>query len=244
MLFKVQFKTLKKVSFIALKKSFGVKQLFFGVINLFAISWITTIFLSLVHLDNNLLKMVLTMAIFLLIPKKYAEKIKYFFLILVILRFMVDNSIYSLEFITNFILLFVVLFLFRGFLENEANSLGQELFSEEIKVSQLKPGMILSKIIVQKDKGELDYLKKENTEIVYYKGSYYIQQAKSFLNLKDFVGEEPEGLTKKQIILIKEMGFKKINVSKTISFASLMFAGVLLTLILKGNFISFLKGIL
>jgi len=243
MLFKVRLKTLKKISFASLKKSFEVNQLFFGAINLFVFFWIVELFLSLVNLDNNLLKIGLPMILFLFLPKKFEGKTKYFFLVLVFLRLILDQSVYSLDFFKNFLFLFLVVFLIRGFLETGVNNLGQEVFSQEIKINQLKSGMILSKIIVKKDKGELASLKSENVEVVYYKKNYYAQQPKSLLNLGDFIGEEPEGLTKEQIKLIKEMGFKRVSVSKTISFAILMFGGVLLTLFFKGNFLSFLMGV-
>jgi hypothetical protein len=240
MFFQVPFQTLKKLTILSIKKSFEPKQLFLRIINLFVLFWFVELFLSFIHLNSNMLKIALPMALFLLIPKKYEIKMKYILIGLFILRLIFDNSIYSFEFLKNFIFLLFAALLFRGFLENEANALGKELFNEEIKVSKLKIGMVLGVTIVKKDKKELPLLKKAKLEIVKYKGNYYVQQPKSFLSSTNFIGEEPEGLTKEHIRLIKKMGFKKIRVTKTVSFAMFMFMGALLTLIIKGDFLSFL----
>lgn len=244
MFFQVPFQTLKKITILSIKKSFEPKQLLLRVVNLFVLFWFVELFLSFIHLESNVLKIALPMALFLLIPQKYEAKMKWVFMGLAILRFILDDSIYSFEFLKNFLLLLVVALLFRGFLEHETNALGKELFNEEIKVSKLKIGMVLGVIIVKKDKKELPLLKKAKLEIVKYKGNYYVQQPKSFLISANFLGEEAEGLTKEQIKLIKKMGFKKIRVSKTVSFAIFIFIGALLTLIIKGDFLSFFGKIL
>jgi hypothetical protein len=244
MFFQISFQTLKKITLFSIKKSFEPKQLLLRIINLFVLFWVVELFLSLIHLQSNILKIALPMALFVLIPKKYENKMKWVFAGFLILRLVIDDSIYSWGFLTNFLLLLLVALLFRGFLEHEAKALAEELFNEKIKINQLKPGMILGVSIIKKDKKELPLLRKAKIEIVKYKGNYYVQQTKSFLSSNPFLGEEPEGLTREQIKLIKQMGFKKIIIGKTISFALFMFIGVLITLIIKGNFISFFGNIL
>ncbi len=244
MVFKIKFKNLKKVSLNSLKESFELKQVLFLIINLFAIFWVIGILLSLVNLNNPLLKISLTMLIFLSIPKKYKNKSIYFLSGFVILRLIIDKSVYSWTFLINFIVLIFLGLFIRSFLLKGVNQLGQEIFSKEISVNKLKPGMILSEVIIKKDKKELKSLQKnKDTKIIKYKEHCYIQQPKSLLNFEGFIDEESEGLTKEQINLIKKIGIKTIKISQTIPFALFMFAGVLLTFIIKGNFLSFLKGI-
>lgn len=250
MLFKIRFKSLKKITLVSIKKSFEIKQLLLGAINLFAIFWVVGLFLSLANLNTNLLNMGLTMVLFLLIPKKYQGKMVYFFFSLAILRLIIDESVRSLDFFKNFFLFFLAFFIIKGFLENEADNLGQEIFNKEIKIGKLKPGMILSRIVVKKDKKALNLLKKENILFIKYKSFYYFQQPElmvmnnSISEEETFIGKEPGGLTKEQIDLMKKIGFKALMIEKTIPFAIFMFLGVLLTLTIKGNLLYFLKSVL
>ena len=85
-------------------------------------------------------------------------------------------------------------------------------------------------------KQELNDLKRlPDTEIIKYKGDYIIKKPKSSIEFDNFIDEEAEGITKKQIYKIKDIGFAKIRVSQTIPFAPFIFLGVLLTILVKGN---------
>ncbi|MBU4204936.1 hypothetical protein KKH26_02030 [Patescibacteria group bacterium] len=168
----------------------------------------------------------------------------YFLLVFVILRLIIDESVYTFSFLMNFISILFIWVFFRSFVINGINNFGQEIFSKEISINKLKPGMILSDMITKINKGDLELLKKEsNIKITKYKDQYYFQTPKSFLCLNNFIDEESEGITQKQIILLKKLGIRKIKISQTIPFAVYMFAGVLLTLLIKGSVLSFIKGI-
>ena len=52
---------------------------------------------------------------------------------------------------------------------------------------------------------------------------------------EDYLKVEAEGLTRKQIEKIRKLGFKKVKVSSTIPFAPIIFLGVIITLLVKGN---------
>jgi len=67
----------------------------------------------------------------------------------------------------------------------------------------------------------------------------HIKKVKSAFYADNFLDEESEGLTQKQIEKIRAADIKKIRVSQMISFAPFIFLGVILTLIAKGNIIIF-----
>ncbi len=94
-------------------------------------------------------------------------------------------------------------------------------------------------------KQELNALKKfSDTNIIRYKGDYFIQKPKSSFELDNFIGEEAEGLTRVQINKLKRIGVKMVKVSQTIPFAHFMFLGVILTIIVKGNILIVIKNLI
>ena len=86
--------------------------------------------------------------------------------------------------------------------------------------------------------------KNQNIKILKSNKNYYIKKSKSYLDLNKFIDEESEGLTKKQINVIKKIGFKTIRISQTIPFAPFIFLGVLITIIVKGNILILVKNII
>jgi hypothetical protein len=235
--------SLSRIGYASIKNCFQPKPLFFGAITLFSLMWIFGFFLSFFNPSNILLIMFIFLILFLLIPKKYQDKINYLFLFLALLRFFLDKTVYSITSWKTFFILFLLFFILRGILGKLLDTLGQEFFSKDVEVDKLKEGMVLSKSIVKLSKLEFNHLKNKKEQIVCYKGKYYTQVPKTFFNLDEFIKESSEGLTKTQINLIKLMGFKKLKISRTTSFASFMFLGVLFILFLRENIFSFLRGI-
>ncbi len=245
MLFKTKISTTKKVLVDFIGEFFQLKKLLMSAINLFAIYWIVDILLIAINFNNNLFKMGLTLLIFISMQKKLKEKAIVASIGIAILRLIIDKSIYSIDFWIRFIILVLLMKIVTSFLKGNISNLGQEIFTEEIDVKKLKEGMVLSEVIVKKEKmtkEELNELKEnKNIKVIKYNGSYYIKKPKSYINFNNFIGEEAEGLTKEQINLIKRIRIKKIKISQGIPFAPFMFSGVLLTIILKGNVVVFLK---
>lgn len=240
MIFKVRPKDIKKVFTSFFKEFFQPKQLLESVIYLFAIFWIMQILLSLIGLGTNyILRLILTIVIFTAIQKKLGNKALYIMLALSLLRFIMDKSVYSWSFLADLLILVFVWRFIKSLLTGSISKLAQEIFTKDIKVNELKQGMILSEIIQKKEKltkQELNDLKRlPDTEIIKYKGDYIIKKPKSSIEFDNFIDEEAEGITKKQIYKIKDIGFAKIRVSQTIPFAPFIFLGVLLTILVKGN---------
>lgn len=244
MLFKTRIKDMKKVSIGFLSEFFKPKQLLNSIIHLFAIFWVVGILLSLIGLGNNsFLNIILTIFILSAMQNKLGDKALYLPGVISLLRFFVDKSVYSLSFLIDFLILIFIWRFVRSFLRGSISKLGQEMFSKELGVSKLKPGMVLSEIIVKKDEKEIKKIKKWNTQIFKYKGEYYIKTPKTHLELDNFIEEEAEGLTKMQIEKIKKIGIEKIKISQTIPFAPFIFLGVILTIIFKGNILIVLMAL-
>ena len=198
------------------------------------------ILLSSIGLGSNyFLRFILTIGVFAVIQKKLGNKTLYIMLAISLARLAIDKSIYSLSFLIDLLLLLFIWRFIKSFLTGSTTKLAQEIFAQEIDINKLKPGMVLSEIIEKKGKiseEELNTLKKQaGTEIIKYKEEYYIKNRKSSITQNNYIDEEAEGLTTRQISKISELGFKKIRVSQTMPFAPLIFLGVILTIIAKGN---------
>jgi len=239
---------LKNVLKTFLKEFFKPKQLFNSIISLFAVFWLIDILLSLVGLQNNyLLRITLTMFGLSAIQSKLKKGYFYIMCALVLLRFIMDKSIYSLSFLVDFLILIFVWKFFKSFLRVGTVNLGKELFTKDIEVDKLMPGMILGEAIHKKGKltkKELNTIKKSlNTEIIRYRGEYFIKKPKSSIGSNNFIKEEAEGLTDEQITKIKKVGIKNIKISQTIPFAPFIFLGVVLTILAKGNILILVKNL-
>jgi prepilin signal peptidase PulO-like enzyme (type II secretory pathway) len=154
------------------------------------------------------------------IKKKTKKGFIFFAIAISLLRLVIDKSVYSTNFLVIFLILIILWEIIDSFLNFSISKLISNVFSREVEVNKLKPGMVLSEFI-QKD---------ENKHIKKVKSAFYAD---------NFLDEESEGLTQKQIEKIRAADIKKIRVSQMISFAPFIFLGVILTLIAKGNIIIF-----
>jgi hypothetical protein len=240
MFFKIRIEHLKKISMSFFKEFFHPKQLLNSILYLFAIFWIMQIALTWISLGNSYaLKIILTMSTITIIQKKFRKKSIYIMMVIGLSRLVIDKSIYSLSFLIDMLILIFIWRLTISFLSGSLSKLGREILTKNILINQLKPGMVLDESIKKKEKitkQELNELNKQtNIKVIKYQKNYYIKRPKSHLDLDDFLEEEAEGLTQKQINDIKKIGIKKIKVSQTIPFAPCIFLGTILTIIANGN---------
>jgi hypothetical protein len=230
-----------KNAFVALlKEIFEPKKLIVTIASLFAILWLVELALSKIGLGNSfLIRAALAMAIYALVESKMKTKAIYFMLAISSLRLILDKTVYSLEFLIQFLFVVVLWRLLSSFLRGSIPKLGEEVFTDKVKVDSLKPGMVLGDIIQKKEKAtkqELDELKKKPyTEIIKYEGTYLVKKPKEPGDFKNFIGDESEGITRAQINKLKKIGVKDIRVSHTIAFAPFIFLGAILTIVSNGN---------
>jgi len=245
MFFKIRVRNFQKIFKFFLKDFFQPRQLFISVIEIFAVYWIISLLISLVNLKGGyVLTIILTIVLLSSIQKTLSDKYVHVFIAISLIRLVMDESVYSSSFLADFLIIFFIWRLFKSLLAGSLSKISQEMFSKEVKVIDLKPGMVLSETIQKVTKPEWDKLKKlPDTELIKHKTFYYIKRAKSSTDTGGFIGEESEGLTNEQIRKIKGIGIKKILVSQTIPFAPFMFLGVILTVIVKGNILIVIKNL-
>ncbi|MBN2112444.1 hypothetical protein JW707_05090 [Candidatus Woesearchaeota archaeon] len=231
------------------KNFFGPVRLAKSAVSLFAMFWLIDIVFSYLGWEGNrVLKYLFTFLILSLIPaltstfpagnKKFQiEYIElYIFGAVSVVRLVIDKSVYSSSFLVEFIMMLIIWRIFRSLMRHGLSSLSKDVFSKEISVKKLKPGMILSDKITKVKKLSKDEIKKvKDKEMIFVtKGnaSYILGGYKS---AKEYIDVESEGLEKEHIEKIRKTGLKKVRISTTLPFAPLLFMGVLATLLIKGN---------
>lgn len=148
----------------------------------------------------------------------------------------------------NLIMLVLIwLFVIKVF-GDSISKLARDIYSREVKVDDLMPGMMPAGVIIKKDKTiekHLDNLqKKPEIEIMEQKNHYFISGSAPLLNANQAVIKADEGLTISQINHIKDIGFQKIKINQTIPFAPFIFFGTILTIVLNGNLLIVIKDLI
>jgi len=243
---KSKLRDIKNIIISFSKNFFQPTRLLSSVIQLFAIFWVINILISLTNIKvGYLLRIGITMLLMGALQKKSGKNSLYIMLAVSGLRFFLDKSVYSISFIKDFLVLVLVWGLIRSFIDMSVTNLSRSLFSKKIGIKKLRPGMLLNDTIEKKEqmsKKELCVLKKQSDiDIIKNNKAYYIKKTKSGFISDSFIDEEAEGLTIEQINKIKRTGIKSVMVAQTIPFAPIMFLGVILTLIAKGNILIFIK---
>lgn len=237
-------KYLKEIGLPFIKEFFDPKKLMISVISLFGIYWILSILLPKIGFDSYILRFIFSMFVFSWVKKKLGEKMIYPMIAIAILRIIIDKSIYSIPFLLNFLFLILAWQTVFGFLSGGFSKLSYFVFSKRIHVNELKEGMILSDMIEKKEKiteKEAEFYEKNHIDFVRKKKAYYILKQKT--EGENFLKESSEGLTKKQINMIKNLGFVKIRIGKTLPFAPFIFLGTIFTIIAKGNILILVKNL-
>ena len=217
-----------------LKKVIEPKRILNLLLIIFSLGWIATLFFFKLGIKQNYLFSILAiMGLNLLLNFFFSSKLiknlkiekNYVLAALCLLRvFLEYKSLFSIDFIIGFLILTFIYLFIRIFIEE----LGV-VFSKKVAIKNLKEGMILAKGVTEKDK-------KNNMAGV----------RSSPIKQTGFLFEfGPERLSKKrirQIKLMKKQGKIKENeleIESALPFATFLFLGALLTVILKNNIFSF-----
>ena len=226
--FMLLFKTTLKQKIFYLKKSFEPKQIFQLLVFLFAFLWIVNIFFSLINMTPNYFIVIVVLFLIMLILERIVRiNIFYIVLLLSILRFFFDKTIYSLEFLKFLFFIWITFIILRFFILY----LGYDILTKEVDIKLLKKGMIpAEKVYIEKEK-----YRKEN--ILYFSLFSYLYEK---TRKREYLFEPTaEGLSEEDVDklkkLEKKLGFEHLRVHQTMSFAPFMFTGVLLTILFQGN---------
>jgi hypothetical protein len=158
---------------------------------------------------------------------RFKIKIIYFFIFFAILCLIFTPHLANVRLFLS-VLIFSILMAFGVWII----SLAQPLFSQQVKISELKEGMILNEMIIKKEQG-------------------IVKQPMAFLTLltsltqrmksKPLFGYNPDGLKESEVKEIQKMRgkmqFETIGVAKTLPFAFALLLGVLMTYFFRGSFV-------
>ncbi|MBW2991653.1 hypothetical protein KY345_00365 [Candidatus Woesearchaeota archaeon] len=225
LLFQSLFKLKKEQFLFIIRKMFNPKRLAMYLLIIFSISWIVTMIFSYFNIQTNfLLNIIGIMAIMYVLRKVFTYELNYLLGLIAILRIFINyDYIMRLEFWKIFLLMTLTYALIIFFIKE----LG-ELYTKKANINYLKQGMQPVEFIIK------------------HKGHYF--RTKTMPKESELIYEQkPEGLTKEDIEKIQKLHrtghlhFNTIRIQQTLPFAPFIFAGVLLSLLVKGNIIIWLR---
>ncbi len=235
-------KTTLKNKIYYLKRSFEPKKLamLFGF--LYAFVWPIDLFFYYTNIPKNYFIVILFLFILIyalqsLLKKKHTMII----LLLIALRVIFDSDALGLESIVIALSGVLLFALFRFFILY----MGYDFFTKRVDIRLLKPGMIPAESVYL-EKGEYKKDRTLNFSLL----SYLIGSGKKNgpEEKKYILKSKGAGLEQNDVIKLKRLepslGFEHLRVYQTVPLAPYFFAGVLLTIICKGNMFIFLSLIL
>jgi Flp pilus assembly protein protease CpaA len=217
-------RTTKQQKLMALKDTISPTRLLRSALAVFGLAWIGTILLNLAGVQNNYLLSLLIISILFSVIEKLARKYALHVLVAIgVTRAVFDaGNIISLNFLTRFMTTFILFILTFGFLRMLSKN-----SAYKVNINGLIPGMLLSQGITRngltKDIG---------------------------LNKKDMLFYKTTPLGGRDIALIRglhakgRLHFNMIGVHHTTRLAPFLFLGTVLTILLQGNMIVFLRILL
>ena len=165
---------------------------------------------------------------------------EYVYVFLVILRLILDyRTVFTLGYLYELISIIFAFVIVRYFVID----LGFHGFTVPKKIDDLKPGMCLAEGIIESEEKGVNYEKKK---IIFFSIPQVLMEKRrvKFIHSVSF-----DGLTKDDVKKIKKMRkegkipFSELMVHVSTPFAVFLFIGIILTIILQTNFVTYLKGI-
>lgn len=180
---------------------------------------------------EHFLWLLLILGLFWLFEEKLKIRLTYLFISIIIFTLIFFPQSISSEFF-SLVFILVLLILSALFIIN----LSTPLFSQKVKINELKEGMILTEMVL---KGKEKFIKKPMTFLA------FLVSLRERSKSKPIFGYNPDGLKKDEIKRLQELDrarkleFKEISIAKTLPFAPVLIFGALLTYFLKGSLIEF-----
>ncbi|OYT57378.1 MAG: hypothetical protein B6U68_01905 [Candidatus Aenigmarchaeota archaeon ex4484_14] len=214
------------------------------IINMFLIitvmSWFVGMLFSFLHVPRNFfLSFLVIFSMFFILRAKLGKNFTKTLLICLLVRIILDYQTFLYFGFWIGIIKTLIFFLLAVFF---VFNMGVLKFNTDVNIKDLKPGMLLSEIIVKKD-GK-------------YSKSLTLLMPTRFAMLRSLIERVKEsavikyrssGLTREDIKKIQQLkkegklDFDHLLIQQAVSFAPFLFLGVLLTIILKGSIISYVK---
>lgn len=158
---------------------------------------------------------------------KLKIRVIYLFAFIVIFSLVFSSHLIDLRFFVT-VLIFSLLILFAIWII----SLSQPLFTRQVKIAELKEGMILNEMILRKNQR---FTKQPLAFLT------FLTSLTQRMSSNPAFGYNPDGLKMSEVKDLQEMEkagqleFETIRMSKTLPFAQALFLGTLITYFLKGS---------
>lgn len=235
-LFIILIKTGKKEIKEALKFAFDPYRIFLIFIVILGFLWFIMKGFTLIGIPMNIFIFVIILFLVMEFVNKFLSfRLEILYIVLAFLRVIIDfRNISTINFILEtFSIIFIYLF-FRFFILR----LSYNLNTQYVKISDLTVGMRPAEgILKKKERNKTTYEKIRLFHFDYI--DFLFQKRKKFIH-----SISDEGLSKEDVKKIKYMSskgkllFDKILIYKTTPFAIFLLVGFVITILLKGNFIS------
>ena len=213
----------------ALKGLFSLRNILQIFAMIFLVHWIIKLVFSILNVGSSLLVyLVLIMLLFPLLTRVLLKN-KLILYLAILSRLLLDRSIFNLGFIKEYGLLTLLYFLVMIFIIR----LGSEVFSTHVKIKDIKEGMVFADCIIQKG------------------GKYVVSSHDSEDSAKyeHFIEVLSEGISSDQLQKLRGahkdnlLVFEKVRVLTHTYFAPHLFIGAILTIMVKGNILVFIRYI-
>ena len=232
---KVFLKSGTKEKLRSLKRALNPRMVVMLAITVFGLSWLTEMLFFLTSVPSNFFLNVLLIffiysALRRFVPLSFLKVV----MAISVLRVIFDyGSMLSLDFLYNFVWLIAAFVLIRVFVID----LSFDVFSVPVFIEKLKPGMVPAETF---DKVGGRYKKRRLI-------SFSFISSRKGGEAGNAIGHERLGesdiRTLQKLHGKGEIKDHSIRVYQTVPFAPLMFIGVLLTILLSGNFMSFIYAL-
>ncbi|MFC1754972.1 prepilin peptidase [Thermoproteota archaeon] len=210
-----------------LKESFMPKDIMISLIGIFSVSWLTRYILTELSIYSRFLNLAAVMLGIYLLRRVLKDEYLNVALAVAVFRIALDRFIFTSSFLKSYA--FLAVFYFTMILITKLTT----LYTRPVKITDLKEGMVPTPYqeltMVSKVKGS------DRPRVWKSKApGNILKQGLNKQALKWFHGIYYSGELRTHHLLVQE----------TISFAPAIFLGVLLTVLLRGNIILFLKAII
>ncbi|UCG95300.1 MAG: hypothetical protein JSV92_04640 [archaeon] len=213
----------------AFKFAFDPYKIFLITTVYLGAAWFLVLPLSYLGIPVNIFTFIIILFIIIEFINKFLSfNIEILFVVLAILRIILDfRNVYTAGFLAQLAMIVLLFLFFRYFVLR----LGFKINTRKIKIKDLKPGMDLAEGIRKGRGKKITYEKIPLFQATFY--DFLLQKKEKFIHSKELTEEDIKKIRK----IRKDLPFDSILVHQPMPFAVFLFVGFLLTLLFETNFI-------
>jgi hypothetical protein len=213
---------IKKENMISvLKGSVSLQPIIRAILSIFVLFWPLKFFPK--YLSDPIISFAIILIFYILLEKITGKWIIYILILFSAARLFFDKTVYSLGFLYSLMIFLIVFVLFRKIIFG----IGSYAFSHEIKIPELKEGMVPAETL-KKIKGI--YKKEPKKEMGIF--------SKDLNDAAEIFQYRPEGLYLSEISRLKKLSIEKkldfstLKINETLPFSPFMFFAVVIFIII------------